>query len=65
MTNKTINGPRISVQFEIDGTEDNETLAEMKKVEAVWEKVFSDIFKENVEFAIKEQKEGKTKENEK
>ena len=62
MTNKTTNGPRISVQFEIDGTEDNETLAEMKKVEAVWEKAFADIFKKHVELAINEEREEKVKE---
>ena len=54
MTTKTINGPRISVQFEISGTEDNETLAEMKKVEAEWEIIFANIFKKQVELAIKE-----------
>ena len=50
----TINGPRITVQFEISGKESDEKLAEMKKIEAEWEKILSNFMKEQIELAWKE-----------
>lgn len=51
---RTILGPRITVQFEIDGTESDIALAEMKKTEVHLEKIFADMLKKHMEEILKE-----------